>query len=161
MRRRVEKLAAVQTSAVPIESNSGNRCLNPQSPVPCSLSDQIHGEAHEFKLYLSGSTAGSEKRVGKSTTSLGLSSCGRLDSLLPTRRRQVHPQSDTTGGLEAKGGVRFCFFPLSRNHFRRFFPLGYSPPWLVRDQTITFHRVLNNEKRWVFLFCCRRTHPSG
>lgn len=110
-RRRVEKLAAVQTSAVPTESNSGNRCLSPQSPFPCSLSAQIHAEAHKFKLYLSWSTAGSEKRVGKSTTSHGLSSCGRLVSLLPTRRRQVHPQSDTTGGLEANEGVRFCFVP--------------------------------------------------
>lgn len=51
-----------------------------------------------------------------------------------------------------------------------FFPLlytngllrGYSPSSAsLRHQTITFRRVLNNEKRWVFLFCCRRTHPSG
>lgn len=87
--------------------------------------------------------------------------CGRSDSLLPTRRGQVHPQADATGVLERPRGERVFLLPLSRNHFRRFFPLGYPPPWLVWDQTITFHRVLNNEKRWVFLFHCRRTHPSG
>lgn len=127
-RRRVEKLAAVQTSAVPTESNSGNRCLNPQSPFPCSLSDQI---AHNLKLYLSWSKGGSEKRVGKSTTSHGLSSCGRLDSLLPTRRRQVHPQSDTTGGLEANEGVRFCFVPFPEITLVGSFLSDIPPPWLV------------------------------
>lgn len=43
------------------------------------------------------------------------------------------------------------------------FPFGYPPPWLVSDQTITFQRVLNNEKKVGFPFFLgrRRTHPSG
>lgn len=76
-------------------------------------------------------------------------------------RSQIHPQSDTTGMLEALRGCVFTPLP-SLTHFPRFFPLGYPPPWLVWDQTITFHRVLNNEKKGGFsFFCCRRTHPLG
>lgn len=143
-------------------SNSGSRCLNPAIPAPVfpytTLNTPKHGDS-----YLSRSAAGSRKHDGKSTTSHGLSSCGRWDSLLPTRRGQVHPhilRSDRRAGGD-RGGNAFSVSPFSQNHFGRSFPLGYSPPWLVSDQTITFHRVLNNEKRWVFLFCCRRTHPSG
>lgn len=77
---------------------------------------------------------------------------------LSTRRGQVH-RTQPEGWRPPE---EWDFLSTrSLNHFRRFFPRGYPPPWLVCDQTITFHRVLNNEKRWVFLFCCRRTHPSG
>lgn len=86
----------------------------PQPPFPCSLSNQIHGDAHKLKLYLSWSAAGSQKRDGKSTTSHGSSSCGREDSLLPTQRGQIHPQLDTTrgfGGHRGSAGFFFLFSP--------------------------------------------------
>lgn len=66
-------------------------------------------------------------------------------------RRQVHPRPDTTGELEALRGCVFTLLPCF-TYSSRFFPLGYPPPWLVWVQTITFHRVLNNEKKGGFSF---------
>lgn len=78
---------------------------SPRSHVPYPTKYTVTHTNSNFTL--AGPAAGSQKRDGKSTTSRGSSSCGREDSLLPTRRGQVHPQSDTTRG--------FCFPPFPKS----------------------------------------------
>ncbi len=115
-------------------------------PKAASMFTLKYREMWRFKVYLSWSTAGSEKRDGKSTTSHGLTSCGRCDSLpLATRRAQVHPHrcSRRVGG--DLRGLRLRLPPSPWITFVGPF-LSDIPLPASFDQTITFHRVLNNEK---------------
>lgn len=64
--------------------------------------------------------AGSGKRDGKSTTPHGFTSCGRSDSLLPTRGGQVHPHIlsyEQRVGNDREGEYGFWFPPASENTF--------------------------------------------
>lgn len=100
-RRRVEKLAAVQTSAVPtrwVQTQEAPAVWTPPPPhVPKNKHPKTLKTQSLPRLVLR--RVGTKNATVKSTTSQGLSSCGRWDSLLlpllllPTRRGQVHPHT--------------------------------------------------------------------
>lgn len=118
-RRRAEKLAAVQTPAVPTGSKSGSRCLRVPSPplLPCPrLPNRIHGDVYKRKLYLSSSSAGSQNGDSKSTTSLGLSSVRTVGLAAPDTARTSSSAGRCNRSVrEATGGTRFSSSPLPKS----------------------------------------------
>lgn len=152
------KLAAAQTSAVLTASNSGSRWSSPHVPLISPHTTQHRGK-HGNSNFTSALLLPGEGDNARVNPQLSRFELMRGDGT-HWSRRQVHPQADTTGELEALRGCVFTPLP-SFTRFRRFFPLGYPLPWLVEDQTITFHRVLNNEKKVGFPFLLPEDPPLG
>lgn len=141
-----EKLAAVQTPAVPTGSNSGSR--SPSPPVrliPPAHTQPNTGEENRKILTLPRLFRCRESGINAAVypqLSPLRAHAGRQDSLKP-RTSSSAPEA-----------LRSCArspvpAPVLHFTFVGSFPFGYPPPWLVSDQTITFQRVLNNEKKKV------------
>lgn len=149
----MKKLAAVQTSAVPTGSNSGSRCLvwTPSATPPFSQSthvlftQQTHREARThahkksnftFCRFAPGSvvehkkikTASVYPQLGTSLTRTerlaAADTAGTSSSTLGHKQRLRRPSGRSAAFFPSSPR----FLPPSRNHFRRFFPLGYPPP---------------------------------
>lgn len=75
-------------------------------------------------------------------------------------RSQIHPQSDTTGMLRPCGAASLPRSLPSLTFLGSFLSDIHLPgSFEIKPSHST--ASLTMKKRWVFLFCCRRTHPLG
>lgn len=105
------------------------------------------GGVGTFILYLGSSAAG---RGARNATVYPQLSPVRAHAGLKPRTSSSAVRHDRSSWGRAE--LRLVPAPFLHFTFVGSSPRGYPPPWLVWDQTITFQRVLNNEKKVAFPF---------